>query len=203
MELDTIRKMYEQRKEVYGRLREESLFILRPLVSKAGIRTHSVDGRVKELESVLDKNERKEYINPFEQMTDIVGLRVVCLFISSIAKVGDLIRSEFDVLSEDDKIEGGDAASFGYMSVHFIVKLPKSYKGPRYDDLIGISFEIQVRTLAMDAWATISHYLSYKNDQDIPKELRRDFYALSGLFYVADTHFEMFFKSRAESLRKR
>jgi len=46
----------------------------------------------------------------------------------------------------------------------------------------------------MDAWANISHYLSYKADTDIPKDLKRDFNALSGLFYVADTHFELFFK---------
>ena len=48
----------------------------------------------------------------------------------------------------------------------------------------------------MDAWANISHYLDYKKEADVPEELKRDFYALSGLFYVADTHFEMFFKSR-------
>ena len=54
----------------------------------------------------------------------------------------------------------------------------------------------------MDAWANVSHYLDYKSDIDIPSELRRDFYALSGLFYVADTHFEMFFKSRQKVVRR-
>lgn len=51
----------------------------------------------------------------------------------------------------------------------------------------------------MDAWATISHYLDYKTDKDVPSDLRKDFYALSGLFYVADTHFEMFYESRIKS----
>ena len=62
-----------------------------------------------------------------------------------------------------------------------------------------ISFEVQVRTIAMDAWDTISHYLNYKREEAIPENLRRDFFALSGLFYVADTHFEMFFKASEES----
>ena len=44
----------------------------------------------------------------------------------------------------------------------------------------------------MDAWANVSHHLDYKSDRDVPAELRKDFYALSGLFYVADRHFEMF-----------
>jgi hypothetical protein len=51
----------------------------------------------------------------------------------------------------------------------------------------------------MDAWAATSHYLDYKSEQDVPNNLRKDFYALSGLFYVADQHFEMFFRSRLES----
>jgi hypothetical protein len=72
----------------------------------------------------------------------------------------------------------------------------EEYKGPRYDPLAGIRFEIQVRTIAMDAWAAASHYLDYKTDVDVPKELRKDFYALSGLFYVADRHFEMFARER-------
>jgi hypothetical protein len=54
----------------------------------------------------------------------------------------------------------------------------------------------------MDAWANVSHYLDYKTDIDVPKTLRRDFYALSGLFYVADSHFELFFKSSKESKKE-
>jgi putative GTP pyrophosphokinase len=82
------------------------------------------------------------------------------------------------------------------MSVHFIAKIKPNFSGPRYDGLVGVPLEIQVRTIAMDAWATISHYLSYKSAIDVPSEMRRDFFALSGLFYVADSHFEMFFKGR-------
>ena len=59
------------------------------------------------------------------------------------------------------------------------------YSGPRYDNIAVLPFEIQVRTIAMDAWANVSHHLDYKSDKDVPAELRKDFYALSGLFYLA------------------
>lgn len=54
----------------------------------------------------------------------------------------------------------------------------------------------------MHAWAIISHYLDYKTPHAVPSELKRDFNALSGLFYVADLHFEMFFKSSKVSRKK-
>jgi putative GTP pyrophosphokinase len=125
----------------------------------------------------------------------------VCLFISDISRTNDIVKKHFYIISEDNKIDQTES-SFGYLSVHFIVKLKDNCSGPRYDPIIGLTFEIQVKTLAMDAWANISHYLDYKSELDIPKELKRDFYALSGLFYVADKHFEMFFKSRERNTRR-
>jgi hypothetical protein len=53
----------------------------------------------------------------------------------------------------------------------------------------------------MDAWANISHFLDYKSSKEVPKELRKDFYALSGLFYLAVTHFELFYDARQNSKR--
>jgi hypothetical protein len=110
-----------------------------------------------------------------------------------------MIRTEFDVLDEDDKVEGHDLSQFGYMSVHFVARLRRKYVGPRYDSIQGVAFEIQVRTILMDAWANVSHYLDYKGDTSVPSDLRKDFYALSGLFYVADKHFELFALETANS----
>jgi hypothetical protein len=96
-------------------------------------------------------------------------------------------------------VEGAAVSTFGYMSVHFIATMKKEHSGPRYDHIASFPFEIQVRTIAMDAWANVSRYLDYRTDQDVPNDLKRDFYALSGLFYVADKHFEMFYKARTQS----
>jgi putative GTP pyrophosphokinase len=126
----------------------------------------------------------------------------VALFLADISRIGGVIHKTFDVVSEDNKLEDQSVASFGYFSVHFVARMKKEYAGPRYDSLAGLQFEIQVRTIAMDAWANVSHYLEYKTESDVPKELKRDFYALSGLFYVADTHFQMLFKAREESRKQ-
>jgi putative GTP pyrophosphokinase len=155
--------------------------------------------RVKDAGSFLEKVKRKDSKEPFKDIRDIVGIRVVCLFLSDIPRVGGVIRNSFLVNSEDNKIEGADVSSFGYLSFHFDAQMKGEYKGPRYDNIAGMAFEIQVRTILMDAWANVSHYLDYKSDTDVPRALRRDFHALSGLFYIADNHFELFFKSSKES----
>ena len=80
----------------------------------------------------------------------------------------------------------------GYVRDHYVVQLPETCKGPRYDDIKNLSCEIQVRTVSTHAWATISHHLDYKQEIDIPSNLKNDFFALSGVFYIADSLFEQF-----------
>jgi len=184
----------------HKQLKEETIFILQSILQHSNIKYHSMSGRIKTPESVLEKLKRKQAAD-LHQLTDLVGVRVVCLFLSDIAKIGELVRKNFEVVEEDNKIEGEELGSFGYMSLHFIVRIKKSYTGPRYDSIRSTVFEIQIRTIAMDAWAATSHYLDYKSAQDVPKQLRKDFFALSGLFYVADQHFEMFFKARQNSVK--
>jgi putative GTP pyrophosphokinase len=199
MDVEEIKKEFGNRKRDFSALEEEARFILAKALKREKIKTHSMPSRVKELDSFLDKVKRKESTKPFEDIRDIVGLRVVYLFLSDIPKVGQVIRDSFNVLSEDDKIESTEVSSFGYMSVHFTAEMKKEYKGPRYDTVAGMPFEVQVRTILVDAWANVSHYLAYKTDIDVPSNLKRDFYALSGLFYIADSHFELFFRSSKES----
>jgi putative GTP pyrophosphokinase len=194
----TLLSEFDHRAPEYKRLLEESHFILEKELEATGVKIHSIPARVKSAESFVAKVARKGEVvtDPFTAITDIVGLRVVCLFLSDVNRIGEVIKEHFDVVSEDNKIDGAEIASFGYMSLHFVARLKKNYSGPRYKGLLAIPLEIQVRTIAMDAWATISHYLDYKSDADVPRALRRDFYALSGLFYVADSHFELFFRTR-------
>jgi ppGpp synthetase/RelA/SpoT-type nucleotidyltranferase len=192
---------YEAKRSLYERLRAEALFTIEETLAPLGVKLHSVTSRLKTAESFAKKIERGRYQSPFEDIHDIVGVRIVCLFLSDIARIRDAIAGAFDVSVEDDKIEGADVASFGYMSLHLVVTFKKSYSGPRYDSLRELAIEVQVRTLAMDAWANVSHHLSYKADVDVPQELKRDFHALSGLFYVADKHFELFYRASIASRR--
>jgi ppGpp synthetase/RelA/SpoT-type nucleotidyltranferase len=185
---------YRANVQRYERLKDEALFSLGSEADKQGIKLHSLTGRVKEFESLREKVRRKSYASPLAQAPDLVGVRAVALFLSDLPKLDAIVLSVFDIVASDDKIDGvSDPSTFGYMSRHYEACIKSDYAGPRYDDLHGVRFEIQVRTLLMDAWANVSHYLAYKGDSSIPEELRRDFHALSGLFYVADKHFELFF----------
>ena len=199
MDIENLKRDYNLKVSRFDQLKDEAEYILSNAIKSAKIKIHSILGRVKEFDSFLKKVEMKVADNPFEDINDLVGMRVVCLFRSDILKIGDIIRKEFLIIAEDNKIDGYEVSSFGYQSVHFIVKIKPDYFGPRYNSIKDIQFEIQVRTVSMDAWAIISHYLDYKTDKDVPLNLRKDFYALSGLFYVADTHFELFFQSGMES----
>jgi hypothetical protein len=115
-----------------------------------------------------------------------------------LERIDNIIKSEFSVISVDDKIQG-PVDSFGYMSIHYIVTMKDSLAGPRYDRVKGVRFEIQVRTISMHAWAVISHYLDYKGDWDVPDNLKKSLNALSGLFYIADGQFEQFYQESQRS----
>jgi ppGpp synthetase/RelA/SpoT-type nucleotidyltranferase len=196
------RAVFEARRPVFSSLEEEAVFCLKAGLEAAGIKVHSLMHRVKDWQSIKDKLDgRTSGKRSPADLTDVVGLRVVALFLSDLPRIADVVHATFDVMSEDDKVAGvASQDAFGYMSHHLIVRMRDDHVGPRYDHLKGIAFEVQVRTILMDAWANVSHYLDYKGETSIPEPLRRDFFALSGLFYVADKHFEMFFSESIASM---
>lgn len=105
---------------------------------------------------------------------------MVCLYLSDIDKIDNTIEEAFEVIERDDKVEDSEKDRFGYMARHLIVR-------PSKEDML---FEIQVRTISQDAWASISHHLDYKTNS-IGVQFKRDFHALSGLFYIADKQFSL------------
>ncbi len=195
---DDFSRKFTTNEPLYKRLRDEIEFTIEAALRTSGLNIHSVSARVKELPSFLEKIERKSYANPFIEMSDLVGIRIVCLFLSDLPKIEQILDREFEVLQREDKVNPDDYSSFGYMSHHFECRLGSRYSGTRYDGIRDIVFEAQCRTIAMDAWANISHHLEYKGEASIPQELKRDFHALSGLFYVADQHFELFARGTKE-----
>lgn len=198
MDIESLRREYYQRSEKYQRLKDEVTFILERELRLQQIPFHEISARVKTFDSFMDKVRRQESDAPFETILDICGIRIICLFLSDLQRIGEIIESQFFVHAKDNKIYAKPDA-FGYLSVHYVGSLPATVSGPRYDDLKELKFEIQLRTIAMHAWATISHYLDYKSPLAIPSSLRKDFNALSAMFYVADTHFEVFFRSSEQA----
>ncbi len=202
---EELRKKYDELKGPYEELVDEVLYTLRKMFQGSDVKIHSLtsrEGKIKNFESFLGKVIRKEIIfNPFDLIEDIAGVRIICLYRKDLFKLQSMIAQEFEIVKIDTSRTRTEAP-FGYASDHYIVKLSKNCKGPRYDNIKDLKCEIQVRTILMDAWATVSHHLDYKQEIDIPSELRADFNGLSGLFYVADTHFELFKKGATESREK-
>lgn len=193
---------YERRKELLLSLQREVEYALTYEIQQADLKIHSITGRVKSLSSLLEKSQRKGLDDPLAETTDLVGVRAVVLFLPDLRQVQAIAERTFDIFECDDKVapnSAEDIDSFGYMSMHLLGRLRSDHAGPRYNALKGLAFELQIRTIVMDAWANVSHHLGYKGTLTVPRGLRRDFHALSGLFYVADTHFELFFRQALEA----
>lgn len=197
IDMDSIIKQYKANLDIYKNLAELVHYALAKKIK--GIKTHSIGYRIKDISSLLDKVRRKNIEKPFEQIHDLVGFRIVCLFLSDLEEIKEIIRKEFEVFDEDDKVNDTELNIFGYMSLHLKANLKPSFESPYGKEIKNIPFEIQVRTIAQDAWASISHYLDYKKKSVIPDQLKRDFHALSGLFYVADTHFSFIREEQLKS----
>jgi putative GTP pyrophosphokinase len=199
-QLQKIGQTYDEQSARNHSLLEEVVYILSEKLKATNLKIHDISGRVKESASVLEKCKRSN-ISELSDMDDVVGARVVCLFRSDMERVGKIIGENFDIKRVDDKLTQGNNP-LGYLSIHYSCQIPSRYVGPRYEGAAGVTFEIQVRTLCMHAWAAVSHYLDYKGEWDVPADLKLALNALSGLFYVADNEFEQFYAARLKSQRE-
>ncbi len=129
----------------------------------------SVTGRVKTVSSILEKMQMKNI--PFEhleeEVEDIAGVRIICQFVEDIERVVDLIRgrSDMEILEKKDYL--ANKKKSGYRSYHVVVGYTvDTIHGPKR-----LQVEIQVRTMAMNFWATTEHSLQYKYKGEIPEHV--------------------------------
>lgn len=129
-----------------------------------------VDGRVKTISSILEKAQKKkiELQSIEEQIEDIAGIRVICQFVEDIDKVVDIIRGRDDMRIKSEKDYINNIKASGYRSYHIII----FYKVQTLHGTKEIQAEIQIRTLAMNFWATIEHSLQYKYKQNMPEHIK-------------------------------
>ena len=125
-----------------------------------------VSGRVKSVSSILEKMQRKHI--PMERMEeeveDIAGIRIICQFEEDIETVASLIQNRSDMTIKSEKNYLKHVKQRGYRSLHLIIYYTvETLNGPRK-----LQAEIQIRTMAMDFWATIEHSLQYKYKGDMP-----------------------------------
>lgn len=129
-----------------------------------------VTGRVKTRESILEKMEVRK-IAPEDVlvgMQDIAGVRIMCQFVEDIYEVANILknRQDFKVLLIRDYIQNRKPS--GYRSYHMVLEYPVQLASGEVKQLI---VEVQIRTLAMNFWATIEHSLNYKYQGEYPQEI--------------------------------
>jgi putative GTP pyrophosphokinase len=143
-----------------------------------------VTGRVKPIASILDKATRKGIsLEKLEdEMQDIAGVRMMCQFVDDIHKVVELlrIRNDFEIVEERDYISS--RKNSGYRSYHVVIRYPVQ----TIDGEKKILVEIQIRTLAMNFWATIEHSLNYKYSGQFPQEIKERLVRAAEAAYLLD-----------------
>ncbi len=149
--------------------------------------------RIKKPESILNKMKKKEcnmnYQNLIEEINDIAGIRIICPLKDDIFSVINLIKSypEFKILKEKDYITKPKKS--GYSSYHLIIEVPVNVAGK----IIYVKVEIQVRTMAMDFWASLEHEIKYKTDKKVTKKMSKELIECAKLINKMDVQMSNMF----------
>ncbi len=120
--------------------------------------------RIKQPESISTKLLKKGYDvsveSAMEHLSDVAGVRVICAFIDDIYKVADMLTAQDDIVLIRRKDYIQNPKPNGYRSLHLIVEVPVFFS----DHKENLRVEVQIRTIAMDFWASLEHQLKYKKD---------------------------------------
>ena len=133
-----------------------------------------IKSRIKTPESIVKKLKRHGYESTIENMVnyinDIAGVRIICSFTSDIYRIAEMIRLQNDirVLSVKDYIRQPKPS--GYKSYHMLVTVPVFLS----DKTVNVKVEIQIRTVAMDFWASLEHKINYKLEGRAPENVKKE-----------------------------
>lgn len=191
--VEELLRQYQEQLPIYDKMEKVAFDCLRHTLRKQGIYVTSIEHRIKEKESLRGKLELKgaKYAT-IDDVTDIVGLRVITFYTDDVDKVAAIVKRTFDIdwKKSVDKRKLHQMDSFGYNSLHYICRLPKTIvNDPAMPKLNTIPLELQMRTTLQHVWSTIEHDTGYKGEVKIPQEYRRQFSRLAGMLELIDDEF--------------
>ncbi len=193
---------FRQRMPLLVELESLVLSRLKEALDRQHIEVTAIDHRIKKEDSLAGKLERKgAKYKSVDDITDLLGLRVITFYTDDVDKVAALVAQTFDIdwSNSVDKRKLHELDSFGYNSLHYICRLPA---GSADEALCHIPFEIQMRTALQHVWSTINHDTGYKSDVQIPREYLRQFGRLAGMLELIDDEFSRLRNSLADYRRR-
>ncbi len=133
-----------------------------------------INTRIKTPESIIEKMKKRNlslnYKEMIENINDIAGIRIICPLKKDIFSIINLIKKlpEINILTEKDYVTHPKES--GYSSYHLIIEIPVTLS----KNIVYVKVEIQIRTIAMDFWASLEHKMKYKPEEEIDKKKSKE-----------------------------
>ncbi len=146
--------------------------------------------RVKSFSSYFEKILRLKNMTSRPELTDVLGLRIICPFLEDLDRVENILSQHFKIQEIERKGLKHSFREFGYDSIHMLIRLPDD----TLDELLPFSanvFEVQLRTILQDAWAEVEHELIYKANFSLLNEpIKRKLASLNAILTLSDVIFQ-------------
>lgn len=193
------RAFYAQNLPLLDNALASLLALLTANVASANVDVTKIEGRIKDVDECVRKFARKyrtaleESNTPYEIwpcITDLIGLRVVCLYEDELDRIAQSVQFHFEVMEITNKVRSVESTedAFGYKGLHMDLRLNAEHRNlPQHALVAPFTFELQIRTIIQDSWSVLDHKIKYK--KSIPSPLKRRINVLAALFELADREF--------------
>lgn len=183
---------FDKTERLCNEFKDKMYGLICELLDTQNIKVHQITHRVKDRDKLEKKIKRKEVkYEKLDEITDIVGLRIITYFEDEVDKIAGVIEKEFtiDKLNTIDKRKL-ESDRFGYKSLHYVVSLSETRTKLTENKKFGNKkCEIQIRSILQHAWAEIEHDIGYLDEIGIPEFAKRNFSRIAALLETADLDF--------------
>lgn len=184
---------YRELRPVLVKMKGVVLSLIGEDIAAKGIMVTATEARVKQEASLAGKLQLKgSKYNSAADITDLLGARVITFYSDDVDKIAAMAENLFEIDRENsvDKRKMHQLDSFGYNSLHYICRIPKTlHYDPECPAMNEIRFELQIRTSLQHVWATLYHDSGYKSGVEVPREYLRQMNRLAGMLELADEQF--------------
>lgn len=211
LEKKLFRQFYDQHLESLEEAKESFVALARALLKQVpGLQVSKIEARIKDREECIHKFQRKYLLGlenaqqPYsiqQHVTDLIGLRIVCLYEDEVHRIKRVLSEHFEVIDTTDKSASLESTEgeFGYKGLHLDLRLGEERRSlPEYATYADWRLEVQIRTIIQDSWSVLDHQIKYK--KSIPGSLKRRINTLAALFELADREFREIRDATAQEL---